>query len=167
MKNTIRRFAAITAVTAALTGGLATAAFASGSPVQVSGTVNQSVTLSGLTSSIAFPATNPGASNTATSAEAYSVTSNDPMGYQLTITPGGFSMQDSAADNLPNNAISVAETTNGSGTGGGFQSNSALTVDTTNTSATKNYTENWSWTIPGNQPAGNYHEQFTYLALGE
>ena len=165
MKNTVRRFAAVAAVTAALSGGMATAAFASSTPVQVSGTVNQSVTLSGLTSSISFPAANPDTTATASGAESYNVSSNDPNGYTLSITPGAFAMQDSASDQAPNNQISVTET-GGTGTSGTFQSSSPLTVDTTHSAASKNYAEDWNWAIPGNQPAGSYHESFSYLALG-
>ena len=166
MKSTaIRRFAAVAAVTGALTAGLATAALADTNPVSVSGTVNQSVTLSGITNSIAFPATNPGNSGTATGAESYAVASNDPAGYTLTVTPGAFSMHDSASDQLPNNVISVSET-GGTGHGGNFMGSSPLTVDSTNSAASKNYAEDWTWNIPGNQPAGNYNEQFSYLVLG-
>jgi hypothetical protein len=166
IRNNLRRLAAIGAVTGMLTAGLATAALADTGPVQVSGTVNQSVTLSGLSPSITFPAANPGQTATATGAESYSVLSNDPSGYLLTVTPGGNSMQDSAADQAPNNEISVAETS-GSGTSFNFQNSATETIDTTHSAAAKTYTENWAWAIPGNQPAGSYHESFNYSVLGE
>jgi hypothetical protein len=168
MKNTIRRFAAVAAVSAALTGGLATAAFASGpsggGPVSVSGQVSESVTLSNLSSSIAFPATAPGSTGTATGAENYQVMSNDPAGYSLSITPGGTAMQASGGGVLPNSALQVNETgTNGHG--GNFVSGE-VTVDTTSAPASRSYSEDWQWSIPGSQQPGNYSEQFTYLALG-
>lgn len=138
----------------------ATPAFAGGSPVNVSASVSQTLTLSGITGSIDLSG-NPGETVTRTGAEQYTVSSNDTAGYSVTVTPGSTALM-FASQNIPNSALSVNTV--------GFSGSTALTVQNhTGLSAANgdSYSDTWALAIPGSQPAGTYTETFTYLALGK
>jgi hypothetical protein len=168
MKTSIKRLAAVAAVSAAVLGTGATAAFASGpsggGPVSVSATVPSSITLTGLSSSISFGSIIPGQANTATAAEAYQVSTNDQTGYTLTIQPGASSLT-GIGGSIPDSMLSVAETS-GNGHGGYFSGGGSVTVDNPNTAVNRSYSEDWTLNVPGNQAPGSYSESFQYLALG-
>ncbi|HEX3959898.1 MAG TPA: hypothetical protein VHZ03_25225 [Trebonia sp.] len=103
---------------AALSAAGAVPALASGSPsssganVNISATVNGTETLSltGLSSTITFPAATAGNTVTATSAENYTVSLADGSGYTLTIAPAA-NLSDSSGDTIPNSDLSIDETT--------------------------------------------------------
>ena len=67
--------------------GTAGPALASGSPVNVSASVNSNTTLTGITGAITFPAGNAGDTKTVLHAEQYTASSNSAAGYALTISP--------------------------------------------------------------------------------
>jgi hypothetical protein len=139
-------------------------AMASGQPVTAQATVTQSITISGLSPSITFPAAAPGSPVTVTGAENYTVSANDAHGYTLTITPSGSALADGSGDQIANSNVFVTETT-GPGSGQ-FSGPAPLQVGHTTAPSSDSYSENWGLTVPGGQAAGNYSETFTYLALG-
>ncbi|HTX28835.1 MAG TPA: hypothetical protein VME19_17665 [Streptosporangiaceae bacterium] len=137
------------------------------SAVTVSGQVNapESITLTGL-ASFSFPATTAGDTGTKTGAEVYDVATTDPNGYTLELVPGAAFMSDTGGDQMPNSALSIAETS-GIGTSQTLTGSAAVLDRESGDSASPYaYSENWSEAIPSSQPPGSYSEGFTYMALG-
>ena len=154
----------------ALLVGLGAPAFAAGSPVNVNATVGQSVTLTGVTTPVVFPAATPGQTATVTGAEAYQVSTNDSAGYTVTVTAGLAAFSDGGSGGtIPDNSWVITETTGNSGTGAGVAFNPAVggtVAGSTKSAGTDSYTENWALNIPAGQAAGNYNNTATYLAIG-
>jgi hypothetical protein len=155
----------IIAAVVALAGATAAAApaLAAGGPVTVGGTVNGStftISLTGLNPAINFPSGNPGTNVTVPNAESYQVSTNDPAGMLLTITPGA------SFGPLGNNVLLVQEMQTAANPMAVPFGTTPFQVDKEPMAGTWNYAENWSFSIPANAPPGNYSEQFTYLAVG-
>jgi hypothetical protein len=161
----IRRVIITAAVALAGATAAAAPALASGGPVNVGATVNgttSTISLTGLNPNITFPTGDPGTNVSVSRAEAYTVSTNDPLGMTLTITPGsaGFGA-------LPNSVLNVQETQTAAGLGGPFPGGTTpLQVDREPVPGTWGYTENWGFNIPAGATPGAYSEQFTYLAVG-
>jgi hypothetical protein len=135
--------------------------------VSATATVNQVVSLTGLSGTITFPATNPGSTATADAAEAYTTATNDPAGYTLTLTAGGSALTAAGGASIPNTNLTVTET--GAYPGSqtfGSASGAALTLAHTAAPSTDSYSENWALAIPGSAVASTYSESFVYLVLG-
>jgi hypothetical protein len=160
----VRRAALITAA-AGLPVLAAAPAWADGSPVTANATVTQSITISGLSPSINFPAAAPGSATVASGAENYQVSSNAPRGYALTITPSGSAMASGGGGSIGNSNVGVAETSGNGMSIAGFSGTDPQQVASTTGPSSDSYTENWRLNVPGGTAAGNYSEQFTYLAL--
>jgi hypothetical protein len=160
--RSITRLALAGVITAAAVTAAAVPAFASGTPVSMTASVGQSVSLSGL-STIAFGSGVPG--QTLTYAETYAVATNDQAGFTVTV-------QDTGGAN--------ALTLNG---GSASISDSHVTVKDTDPSQplvtlsgsaqpvfsnglTQALTDNWSLTIPANQAPGAYSTTVTYAVTG-
>jgi hypothetical protein len=157
----------------------------SGGDVNVSATVNptETISLTGLSSTITFPAVTAGNTATDDSAENYTVSLTGGAGYTLTISTGGTGLSDTAGDSISNQEMSILETTFGSGwnnrpfpLGGGQPAigstpgPSTVTLDQESTGSptgdiSMNYSENWQLDVPATTPAGTYTEAMTYLAL--
>jgi hypothetical protein len=168
----------VIAIAGLLTALSTTSAFAGSTPlpppqsgsVNVSGTVNAAITLSftGLSPSISFPAVYAGSSTRVDNAENYTIETSDPNGFTLSITPSAAYMSDSGGDQLPNSNLMINET------GGASTATINFTGATPQTfysggqpGNAYGFQEAWNETVPGNQPAGNYSESFTYLAMGQ
>jgi hypothetical protein len=147
-------------------------------PVTATASVGETISLTGLTSTISFGSLTAGQTSYASAdpAEMYTVTTNDPNGMSLSLTP--------SAAYLSNGGSGAAnEITNGNGSGSGtgiyvqelgqnanaakqFNGASAMAVDNETSSGTWNYSEEWSLVAPPTLPnGGTYTESFTYLAL--
>jgi len=146
--------------------GTAGPALASGSPVNVSASVNSNTTLTGITGAITFPAGNAGDTKTVLHAEQYTASSNSAAGYALTISPSSDHMAGPGGAALDNSNLQTTTSVNGgAGTmwnwnaeNGGFEfDRSAPSTDT--------FSEDWSLMIPANQAAGAYTETWTYLLV--
>jgi hypothetical protein len=139
----------------------------SGGDVTANATVNQAVSLTGLTGTISFPAANPGSTSTATGAEAYTAFTNDPNGYTLTLAAGGSALTSPSGGSILNTGLSVTESGASPGTQTfGPASGAVLTLAKTSAPSTDSYSENWSLAIPGDAAATTYSESFVYLVLG-
>jgi len=156
---------------AALTVAMAAPALAQGptqsNTITVTAPVNESITMSGQ-ASFSFPATVPGGSQTVTAAEAYTVSTNDLLGYTLNLNTGSSQMVaiPATATPIPNTALSVTETATAPQTihltSGGFTINKTSAPTTGSGDA---YSENWTLAVPAGTLAGNYTESFTYIAF--
>jgi len=161
----IRRVIITAAVALAGATGAAAPALAAGGPVNVGATVNgptSTITLTGLAPAITFPAGNPGTTVSVPNAESYTVSTNDPLGMTLTITPGsaGFGA-------LPNNQLAVQEMVTAPKPAVPFPGGTApLQVDKELVAGTWNYGETWDFNIPPTAAPGALSETFTYLAVG-
>jgi hypothetical protein len=155
------------ALVAALTVALGGPALAAGTPVSVSATVGQSITLTGLSTSVAFPTTVPGQTASITGAESYSVGTNDQAGYTLTETAGTNAFMDGGSATIPTSPNWVVAVT-GPGVTISFSPTTTPKTVTAPAAATSGdaYTENWSLAIPAGQPAGAYTDSLVYLAIG-
>jgi len=139
----------------------------SGGSVTANATVNQAVSLTGLTGTITFPAANPGTTSTANAAEAYTAFTSDPAGYTLTLAAGGSALTSSGGGSIPNNDLSVTETSSHPGTQTfGAASGAVLTLAQTTAASSDSYSENWALAIPSGTAATTYSESFVYLVLG-
>jgi hypothetical protein len=134
----------------------------------VSASVTQSITLTGITTSVTFPAATPGNTATVTAAEAYTIATNDALGYTLTATAGAtsFTQAAPATGTIPDTAWTIAEkntapTVTFSPTATGVQVNKTAAPATGDL-----YSENWSLAIPAAAAPGAYTNTLTYLAVG-
>jgi hypothetical protein len=142
-------------------------ALAAGSPVTVNATVAQTLTISGLTSTISFGTVTPGTPATVTGAESYTVSSNDPAGYSLTLTPPSGGITDTSSDVIPNSDIYLMESVNGAAKNKlTFVASNPLTLYSKTTSGGDTFAEDWTLTAPAVTPAGTYSGVFTYTATG-
>ena len=169
----LRNFALAVLSAAALTVAMAAPALAQGpnqsNSITVTAPVSESITMSGQ-ASFSFPATVPGGSQTVTAAEAYTVSTNDLLGYTLNLNTGSSQMAaiPATATPIPNTALSVTETATApqtlhfTATGGGVTVNKTSAPTTGSGDA---YSENWTLSVPAGTLAGNYTEGFTYVAL--
>ena len=111
----LRNFALAVLSAAALTVAMAAPALAQGpnqsNSITVTAPVSESITMSGQ-ASFSFPATVPGGSQTVTAAEAYTVSTNDLLGYTLNLNTGSSQMVTipTNATPIPNTALAVTET---------------------------------------------------------
>ena len=129
----LRNFALAVLSAAALTVAMAAPALAQGpnqsNSITVTAPVSESITMSGQ-ASFSFPATVPGGSQTVTAAEAYTVSTNDLLGYTLNLNTGSSQMVTipTNATPIPNTALAVTETATApqtihfTATGGGSRS---------------------------------------------
>ena len=159
------RFGKTLIASGVILGSIAAAspAFASGNPVAITATVNQTISMTGPPASLAL-AGDPG--TTATGNVAYSVTTNDPNGYNVTISPSSSNLV-KGTDLIANSAMGYVP--NG-GTQVQFSGATPLTVNNKNTVSAAggdSYTDNFKLAIPGNAPAGAYAETFSYLAVAK
>jgi hypothetical protein len=154
----------------------------SGGSVNVSATVNavESLSLTGLSSTITFPAASAGSTTTDSSAENYTVSMTGGTGYSLTLTPGA-DLSDADGDTIPNTDLSITPTVSSDTAGwdhvnnGGGQTitlgSSPVTLDTETADASGSvsatYSEAWQLAIPATAPSGTYSETVTYLALAD
>jgi hypothetical protein len=158
---------------AALTVAMAAPALAQGpnqsNSITVTAPVSESITMSGQ-ASFSFPATVPGGSQTVTAAEAYTVSTNDLLGYTLNLNTGSSQMAaiPATATPIPNTALSVTETATApqtlhfTATGGGVTVNKTSAPTTGSGDA---YSENWTLSVPAGTLSGNYTQGFTYIAF--
>jgi hypothetical protein len=138
-------------------------AFAAGSPVAITATVNQTISMTGPPATLALSG-NPG--TTATGNVAYTVTTNDASGYTVTVTPsaayfanGGNSIPNSAMGYVPNGGSQI-----------NFSNSTPITAvnkSTVSGASGDAYTDTFSLAIPANAAAGAYTESFTYLAVAK
>lgn len=134
--------------------------------VTANATVNQAVTLTGLSGTITFPAANPGSTATASGAQAYTAATNDPSGYTLTVAATGSALV-SAGGSIPNTDLTVTETAAAPGSQTfGPGSGAILTLAQTGAPSSDDYAENWALDIPSTAAASTYSESFVYLVLG-
>lgn len=137
--------------------------------VSATASIGETITLSGLSPNINFGQLAAGTPSIATGAENETVSTNDPGGYSLTVTPGANGLYNGATANIPNSAVTITET-QGVATPGvaqAFSGANPLTVDTEGGAITDTYKETWTLNAPATLPAmpGNYTESFSYLAL--
>lgn len=169
----------------ALVAGVATPALAQGNPVTASVSVAQSVTITGLSPTINLGSAVPGTTATATAAQSYSVSTNDPNGYVLSLgacynsacnsvqpppgaNPGG-AFTDPSGDFINNfGDLTVTETatapqalTNWIGVSG--VGPTPIQINQTSSASTDAYQETWALGIPASQPANTYSETFEYV----
>jgi hypothetical protein len=140
----------------------ATPAFASGSPVAVTATVNQTISMTGPPATLNL-AGDPG--TTASGNVAYTITTNDPNGYHVSVTPGGTFLQGPGSNSIPNSAMGYVP--NG-GSQIQFNNGGTLSVNAKlaqSAGAGDPYTDSFKLAIPGNTAAGAYTETFSYLAV--
>jgi len=157
----------------------ATCAPGSGDAVNACAAVPQSITLTGLTADIDFGSVSPGTTGTVTGAEAYTASTNDSKGYDLTVTGsgptlpcsvgmsgGGFcgTLGGGSADVLPNkNDLTITETASAAGTLlPGNAASSGVTIQATTSASSNSYSEDWALSVPATQEADSYTETFTY-----
>jgi hypothetical protein len=138
-------------------------AFASGSPVAITATVNQTISMTGPPATLAL-AGNPGTN--ATSNISYTVATNDPSGYDVTISPSAVQLAN-GGNNIPN--ADMGYVPNG---GAQVQFSGATPITVNNKSTVSgtggdNYTDTFTLAIPANAAAGAYTETFTYLAVAK
>ena len=158
------RFGKTLIASGVLLGSLAAAtpAFASGAPVAITATVNQTISMTGPPATLAL-AGDPG--TTSSGNVAYSVTTNDPNGYNVTVTPSGGFLQGPGSNSIPNSAMGY--TPNG-GSQVQFSNATPLTVNNklaASAGGGDSYTDSFKLAIPGNAAAGAYAETFSYLAV--
>lgn len=140
--------------TGALVFGLATPAFAAGTPVHATVQVETTLTLQGISSTVAFGQVVPGTTSTQAGAENPEVITNDTHGANIIVTPenGGFHSAVGQPDQIPNSAVSI--TTHGVGQGtvnlGSGPVNVAQAAIGDNT-----YAEDWSINVASTVPAGD------------
>jgi hypothetical protein len=136
--------------------------------VSVTASVNETVTISGLTTPIAFGTVNPGvtalAGSQASPAESYTVTTNDPAGFGLVINADGTGLSNGSAT-IPNSDLSVAyDVAGGVAPFQPFTSNSVTVLSPGWATSPQPITDWWSLAVPANAGAGNYSESVEYLA---
>ena len=141
---------------AALALGLAGPALASG-PTQDGGTVvatvtvGQSITLSGLSTAVNWGTVAAGTSATQTGAENITVSTDDPHGYSLQISPnsGGLGA-------LDDSAITIVQPAGSYAPGSYTLQNGVPTVLGTDNGPTNgdNYVQNWTVNVPADAPTG-------------
>jgi hypothetical protein len=128
-------------------------------PVNVSAQVNSTISVAGLTGSIAL-AGNPGSTATNANAEQYTVTTNNAAGYSVSVTPQANTLA-GPGNPISNTALSV--------NGGAFQVPAQpLTVHSKNTPSAMNgdnLTDSWALNIPQGQAAGSYQGSFNYIVV--
>lgn len=174
-----RRIAATVFVAALAMGGLGLAvpaALACTGPncsstgntgVSVSATVGEYITLTGLSPTINFGQLVAGQPSTVNAAETYTIGTNDPSGYSVTLTPGGSALTNGGSGTIPNSALSIVETEGVAVPGEVIHLSGAsvITLDSEGVMA-DTYQENWTLQAPSPLPAaGSYGESFTYTAL--
>ena len=128
-------------------------------PVNVSATVNSTISVSGITGSIAL-AGNPGTTATNANAEQYNVQTNNAAGYSVTVTPQANTLQG------PGNPIS--NTNLAVNTGHFTVPATPLTVHSKSSPSAMNgdnLTDSWSLDIPQGQAAGSYTGSFSYIVV--
>jgi hypothetical protein len=158
MRNSIKALIASGTVLAGL-AGVSAPAFAAGTPVAVTGTVNGVISMTGPPASLAL-AGDPG--TTANGDVSYAIGTNDGNGYTVTVTPSGTNL---------NGPMPISNSTMGywAGKSGPIQNFGSGAITPVNKSTASNgsgdfYTDQFQWNIPSNAPAGAYTETFTYLA---
>jgi hypothetical protein len=158
----LRRLLIAGAAVATLGLATATPALADQSPpVTVTATVNSATVLSGITTSITFPAGNPGAHVEKAAAETYTVTSNAAGGYKLYVVDSNSGLSNGPA-NIPASALHI--TPNGKGAVA-FDTGGVAYLDQTSGPGSGSYSDTWGLDIPGSAIAGTYTGQFVYAAV--
>lgn len=140
----------------------ATPAFASGTPVAITATVNQTISMTGPPATLNL-AGDPGTN--ASGNVAYTITTNDPNGYNVTVTPSAPYLAGPGTNSIPNSAMGYLP--NG-GAQVQFNASAALTVNNKlaqSAGAGDPYTDSFKLAIPGNAAAGAYAETFSFLAV--
>ena len=165
----------VAAAVAGLTGIAAAPALAAGPPpassgVSVNATVAaaESITLSGITSTITFPTVQAGSTSLASNAENYTVSIQGGLtddGYTLQIEPAQGFLADGTGDQIANSNITVTETGANPGTRTFSGTTPLVIADTTTGPATDTYSENWALAVPASAGAGSYSEPMSYVAM--
>jgi hypothetical protein len=160
--HALRRKAAVIAGALGI-GGALFLSTAAGNPVAVTANVNQTISMTGPPATLSL-AGDPGTN--ATGNIAYSVTTNDTAGYNVTVSPG--------STNLANGTNLIANSAMGYVPNGGTQLNfsgaTPLTVVSKSAPSAgggDSFNDTFKLAIPGNAAAGAYNETFTYLATGK
>jgi len=158
------RFGRTLIASGVLLGTLAAAspAFASGTPVAITATVNQTISMTGPPATLNL-AGDPG--TTSSGNVAYTVTTNDPNGYNVAVTPSAPYLTGPGTNSIPNSAMGYVP--NG-GAQVNFNNSTAISVNnklTASAGAGDPYTDSFKLAIPGNAAAGAYTETFSYLAV--
>jgi hypothetical protein len=177
MRRLMIAIAAIVGIVGAMFAAVpafATCAPGTGDAVNACADVGETLTLSGLSNAVDFGTVTPTVTDTVTGAEAYSVSSNDPNGYALSVTPatdpcGGEGFYSGDAHCLPLYGHMAITETGTSGTSIGVDdwpstnvNDGPQAIDTQTASGTFSYSEDWALTVPATEDAGEYNESFVY-----
>jgi hypothetical protein len=160
----MRKLVIIGAISALGIIGASSPAFASGQPVRATVQVATTLTLDGINPNVAFGTVIPGTTSTVTNAESPHVVTNTSRGASILVTPqnGGFHIATGQSDILPDSAVSV--TTTGQGT---VQLQNGSPVITAHAGMGDNtYQQDWSIHPDATAPAGDpLFADFEYSAI--
>jgi hypothetical protein len=144
--------------------GASSPAFAAGTPVRATVTVATTLTLDGINPSVPFGTVIPGTTSTVTNAESPHVVTNTARGASILVTPqnGGFHIATGQSDIIPDSAVSV--TTTGQGT---VQLLNGAPVNVAHAGMGDNtYQQDWSIHPDSATPAGDpLFADFEYSAI--
>jgi hypothetical protein len=160
----MRKSIIIAAVSALGILGASGTAFAAGTPVHATVQVATTLTLSGINPNVAFGIVIPGTTSTVTGAQSPHVVTNSSRGANIVVTPqnGGFHIATGQPDIIPDSAVSV--TTTGQGTVS-LLNGSPVTVAVAGM-GDNTYTQDWSIHPDSATPAGDsLFADFEYAAI--
>ena len=160
----MRKLVIITGISALAIFGASSSAFASGQPVRATVTVATTLTLDGINPNVAFGTVIPGTTSTVTGAQSPHVVTNTSRGANILVTPqnGGFHVATGQSDVIPDSAVSV--TTTGQGTVSLLDGNPVVVAHAGMGDNT--YTQDWSIHPDSGTPAGDpLFADFEYSAI--